>query len=238
MSIKIIELVGLPGVGKTTISKKLSLYLENMGYTVYNREDILYPNLINNIHYRFICLLLKPKVYMMIIKALKIYKLYGKGSNRFLYFEKFLYLYERIRWFVYSKAETNDKTILILDEGIIQYLSSIPHDSSIASHANEYRISEVKDIYKKTLIVNCFQDFDTVIERILNRGKYNDRFYLSNRDKMRHLLKIKSTNLDIIIKENGINLIDYNDNYDTDTFFDYIHNCLRLKERVDKNEKS
>lgn len=193
-NIKIIELFGLPGCGKSTLTRSiLSILQGEYPGIVLRRSDI--SGQINKYWDRPLCLflclvlkLLKPTNYKTKTFLLK-YAL-SFPLNRY----SIIYLLYTVM--VVDLYRNNKTQIIVLDEGIIQFLSSIPHDNVIKKVELIERITNsINEIPFDALYVECQLDLDSTMYRIKQRNK-KDRF--AYKDSLGELLMIKETNLALI----------------------------------------
>ena len=193
-NIKIIELYGLPGCGKSTLTHSiLSILQSEYPGIVLRRSDI--SGKINKYWNRPLCLflclvleLLKPCNYKTKTFLLK----YALSFP----FNRYSIIYLLYTVMVINLYRNNKTQIIVLDEGIIQFLSSIPHDNVIKKVELIERITNsINENPFDALYVECQLDLDTTMYRIKQRDR-KDRF--AYKDSLGELLMIKETNLALI----------------------------------------
>ena len=96
-------------------------------------------------------------------------------------------------YIAFQTAKKND--IYFLDEGAIQYITSVCYDSHIVLNDSLKQIIHL--FYKRNKAIVCFLsvDIQTSIERIKKRDFSYDRYNLADIEIMRSLLKLKEANL-------------------------------------------
>ena len=191
-----VELFGMPGCGKSTVTKLLASQLtEASNMTFVTRKDIsknidrMYKHpfivpIIYLYHYLFLsCWLFK--------KHLRAFaKQYPLTRHRMIYEVYCIVLYD-----IYKKG-LQESELLLLDEGFIQYLSSISHGVDVRTNKSFFVLmQDISAITKETMFVDCQLDTRTTIQRIKVRGK-QDRFGHSEDLLMK--LNLKQRNIDCI----------------------------------------
>lgn len=183
---KIIELVGLPGCGKSTlIENALSNtdrpYVQRnelIGMPVSSRERKSRKNRIRQI----------SVLFFLYLKSRK------KQEKK--YYSRLLNLLDRL--YCYQKKD-ND-AVLLLEEGIFQYLSSLAFDEDIAVGPGLERM--IKEIISDfdIVIVDCIIPVRESAKRIRNRNKKGDRYNIVDGAVQEKLLQIKRDNIDKLLK--------------------------------------
>lgn len=184
----IVELIGLPGCGKTTVQLAI---LENRTFTGYNfvtRDEIVQESIIYNWKWTLKIMHLDPRMWKLIksVNALKKQLPYAEGRQ--IWINRFLVM----SWAILRNSKEN----LLLDEGIIQYVSSILHEDS----ALEYD--------KVQAVLNCFRGqigmgyiwIDTseqiCLQRIRQRNRSNDRYNkIESDEELLRMLQFKKENI-------------------------------------------
>ena len=185
----IIELTGLPGCGKTTLINSVLNDPKYSGRII--TRDGLFSEKVPGTWIR--------KYFIAFCASVLLCKSYFRSdmNNKKLYFKRLLQL---MIYMDYKVRKTKD-SIFILDEGIVQYVSSLAYDKEIEFDSGLKKL--VRRFIKKydPTVIDCHISVDTAYDRIMGRGKTNDRYYLDDKDEVKRLLKIKRDNIDMIIKE-------------------------------------
>ena len=154
----IIEFVGLPGCGKSTTVESLVSFWgkENVivrpditkrmyqifGYSIFGFPIFIIPALI---YYFF-----NPKYWKIKKCIYKFMVQYPVKQERLMVTLFLIYFYENLQ------KKLNNGKIIILDEGLIQFISSIPHDLLVD---NNNQLTDLLDklnyITKDILFVDC-----------------------------------------------------------------------------------
>jgi len=196
LKMKIIELSGLPGCGKSTIVGEVNERFQFKLLTVQNLENDR-KNFLNNRYLQFLIDLFyfrNLKINLLIILYTFSYKV-----NR-----------ERISWisnFITYNAKLLEKmnkkrdTYLILDQGIIVLLTAVPHENLIKKNlVFKSLIKALKQKYKDIMFINCQLEKQAVTQRIRMRNQKGHRFDRLSDEMLEKMLDIKTHNLEIVQK--------------------------------------
>lgn len=223
----IIEFAGLPGSGKTTLSNELINELTKRGYNVVSRRDLLRFKYINNVHITVLYILFKPSLWKDVFKIINFSKQFPNNNERRLYVKKLIVLYSKLISFNKEK-EKFKKTILILDEGFVQYLTSIPHDFTLDNSKKIIELCNLFNNLNNIKTINCSISIEKAADRILSRKKNNDRFLLTNQDAILKLLSIKRANIGTVLNNVTHDIINFscseNDNTNIETILNEFEN--------------
>lgn len=185
----IVELIGLPGCGKTTIQ---SIILENSAYAKYRfltRDEIVRESIIHNRKWTLRIMCLDPHMWQLIksVKALK--KQLPDTEGRQIWINRFLVM----SWAILRKRKQN----LLLDEGVIQYVSSILHKDSALSY--EKAVQDVLDCFHGKMdmgYIHINTDEETCLERIRQRNRSNDRYNkIKSDEELLQMLRFKKQSI-------------------------------------------
>ncbi len=198
---KIIEFAGLPGCGKSTVSRQLEENLRKKGYSVKTRE-----NLMKGVE-EGKKILRNPFLWFSALR-LFLYSSKYKSSDKYDYCIRILFMKKQLEKVIRS----NKKEIIILEEGIIQDLTAIAYKEP--ARQNQYSIRALKvlkHIRKHSYYVNCSLSVELDIERIKRRGR-RDKKYGADKEEaeLKELLLIKRENLDFFISESGVKYLNIN----------------------------
>ena len=182
---KIIELIGLPGAGKTTLINSV-MSNRTFSATIVTRSDLFKSKL--------------PRLWLKqyLLRLLLYVKLHyiTRKSNMMQQNTYINRLIKLLVYFSYYEKKKNDY-VLLLDEGIIQYITSLEYEHSLPKEILPF--AKTLLIHYRPVIIDCQIPLDTVEERIRSREKTGDRYYLSDDDSVRKLLQQKRDNLDFVI---------------------------------------
>lgn len=191
----IIEFCGTPGCGKTTVAHALQEKLIAQGYTVVNiHEKERSASAVGRLQHYAHSLA---------------YRMYGKSSAIRRALETYIANNETngaavwtncILENVYS-TDINERKydFVLMDEGVIQFLSSLGHDHRLTEEIEPVMALLRKLHYDRGIFVaECFVDTDENIRRIIGRGRQGDRFLQDSGPQARALLNVKQQNIDRI----------------------------------------
>ena len=168
------ELYGLPGAGKSTLANLLISELRAKGYKVGNLDDVYYRH--PNVKFKQSLrreMLFHINEYKLFFWCWKAYK-NCKNPNQSFYY-KLLKLSHQLL----MVAKENNYDIVILEEGAIQYISSLRYLEDYSDDRDYQRISRYLN---KRLIINpvfCNIDIVESMSRVKNRGYGSKRFTYS-----------------------------------------------------------
>ena len=185
------ELYGLPGAGKSTVANILISELRAKGYKVGSWDDVYYrcPNVIfkQSLKREMLFHINEYKLFFWCWKAYK----NCKNPNRAFY-NKLLILTHQLL----MVAEENNYDIVILEEGAIQYISSLRYLEDFSDDKDYERISRY--LNKRIIIhpVFCNIDIAESMSRVRNRGYGSKRFtYSVGTENFKQAMFYKEKNL-------------------------------------------
>ncbi|MDX9918122.1 MAG: hypothetical protein RBT15_08925 [Gudongella sp.] len=188
----ICDLNGLPGSGKTTLTNNVVKVLKNENIVVATREDLFNDLYSDNKFLKNIIALLninQLRVNILIIKiAIK-----NKLTLDSMKWTRGLIL---LLYLIYKAKINSCYHILILDEGIVQYLTSIAHDKNMY-RSNNYDLifNWLNSTFSEDIIVNCNLGFTENIRRLVERRCGSKRFDFNTIWNIEEILEIKDKNL-------------------------------------------
>jgi hypothetical protein len=185
----IVELNGLPGSGKTTVIDLLFERLQKAGIRVAKRKDIYQPQkgkfrrLFRLIQYKGIRLPLFLSIFFLLIKPFR--------TSRYKYFNKLIYYY-----LMYMKCiEEGKYDIILVDEGIIQYINATIHPGRLKNTSVLKKIiNTLKVEGMNYFVIDCLSDEIISCERILERKRNTSRFDKMKADILKQNLKTFNLN--------------------------------------------
>ncbi|MEM8830727.1 MAG: hypothetical protein AAGE96_15405 [Cyanobacteria bacterium P01_G01_bin.19] len=164
-----VEFVGLPGSGKTTLSNLVAFKLESKGIKIVSREEIL-----KQWHQK---------------KALsKLFKLFTFNSNQWNILRNSLTFAAQVKPInlqsflragrVFVNVKRNDDLvrarncqIILLEQGLLQTIWSIVITGSLPQFSYPKRTMVTLFDHRSIAIVNCKLDLNTAVSRIKNRPR-------------------------------------------------------------------
>ncbi|SEA56433.1 hypothetical protein SAMN05216462_1815 [Xylanibacter ruminicola] len=188
------ELYGLPGAGKTTVASSLVDKLKVDGYKVAEHKEVYHRRglKLGSIS-AYLEMLFHPSEYKLFWFYLMLYLKCGQKKR--VYFDELLFYSHQI--LMTNKERKYD--IMFLDEGIIQYLSSLfyledcPIDNQLGKIANFLLKQNITPIF-------CSVDICESMKRIKDRP-YSQKGRFSHSvgtEKLEMALKFKNHNLKVI----------------------------------------
>lgn len=197
----IIELCGLPGCGKSTLSKELLRIWrgEAEGETVYDREDVLKKNLALRAMDRVLFDKWSGGQRKELIKI--IYKNAKHDSDwERRYVHRLLELTEGIR----RKCNEN----IFLDEGLIQYITSLSYVNPLMPGDElECLIERVFPDNIDYYVVNCEIPVEIAMKRVKQRNRKNDRYNVDIADMQKELMNVKKENICVLLESRALKRI-------------------------------
>ena len=185
------ELYGLPGAGKSTVANILISELRAKGYKVGTWDDVYYrcPNVIfkQSLKREMLFHINEYKLFFWCWKAYK----NCKNPNRAFYYKLLILTHQLL-----MVAEESNYDIVILEEGAIQYISSLRYLEDFSDDKDYKRISRY--LNKRLILypVFCNIDIAECMSRVRNRGYGSKRFtYSVGCEKFKQAMIYKEKNL-------------------------------------------
>lgn len=194
----LIEFCGTPGCGKTTVCDEVEQELLGLGYSVKNLQKRKFPatytDKIQVVIERF-CFRHVPH-NRKIKKALQVIKPYLAEDSLINWPDRILEVSYRIK-----KAEKAGVEVGLLDEGCLQFITSVFHGKTVTKDVQCLIDVLVKEVYKnRTLIFDCKIDELENYQRLVKRNKPDDRFLTGGKENSLFLLKQKRNNISIVLE--------------------------------------
>ena len=190
----IYEFNGLPGTGKTTLSDYLFERLKEK-YKVGTRID-LHTDLYKNRNLRIkIAAILAPNLIKYNLLILKYSAQYGLTRERLKWAGRLILLH----YLINSALKKKLYDILLIDEGIVQHLTSIPHSKIIKNNKVQHKLFELfSQKYQNSIIINCNINRNINAHRLKKRNRLGSRFDMEKVESLIPLLEVKEMNLHIV----------------------------------------
>lgn len=185
------ELYGLPGAGKSTLANIIIYELRAKGYKVGAWDDVYYrcPNVIfkQSLKREMLFHISEYKLFFWCWKAYK----NCKNPNRAFYYKLLILTHQLL-----MVAEESNYDIVILEEGAIQYISSLRYLEDFSDDKDYERISRY--LNKRLIIYPVFCNIDIAesMSRVRNRGYGSKRFtYSVGCEKFKQAMSYKEKSL-------------------------------------------
>lgn len=167
--ISIIEFIGLPGAGKSSLASEVIRELKESGYQCYNHEQVFKNSSISNKWLHALCYYLKN---IQLATLLFLYTLRSSPFNwRNLKYNcsRLQHLLKMIVMLEKTLQKTKNSSVMVFDQGIVQCVWSI---TSLSGTANEKILKKCAALKKHIfpgIIVYVQIDPDTAAQRITAR---------------------------------------------------------------------
>jgi thymidylate kinase len=187
-----VEMCGSPGSGKSTLVERIVKELKFAGKTVLTEKDLHIKSKLLSLINKLV-LLISPKDFKLKKELIKYWLQFGFRLHSFRYLIRIL----EVKQYIYSRKKLD---FLVLDEGIVQHLTSIGHGNKI--NISYSLINHLKNsIYNdNSILIKCDLSINLIKERLIKRQKANDRFIKSDDLKMTNIIKLKIENIDYILE--------------------------------------
>jgi len=223
----IIEFNGLPGCGKSTISKQLKKELEDLGHDVYLTYKRKYTP--HNIYW----ILLNPKYWKIVFFTIRYSRLFIKRRPliRLVQIAGFIRKYNHF-------ISDNQKGIMIIDQGIIQSIISLAHEDKLIESTRLTRLIKVSGINTMPLhLINCHINPDVAESRMVNRPYNGARIGRLSKEERSKAIEIQKQNLSFIRNQirtsfPNVSQIDINTECSVETNVNEITNQIKLLQGV------
>lgn len=193
----IVESLGLPGAGKTTISQPIASKLRERGLRVVSRHEILKQWRQENVWQKAIQLLPDNLNHWHILINSLAFAWQVKPLNR-QSFAKAARIFTNVKRND-TVARTSDCEIILLDQGLLQETWSVAITGT--PPAAKYLKREITTLFhnRATIILHCKLDIDAALHRVQNRQTMSSRFDLMDVKTAASVLQEYSIYLERII---------------------------------------
>lgn len=201
-SITIIDFTGIPGSGKSTLSKEIYKKLSN-DYKCMNYKDLeQYAKKINKIKIKryFMFFYNSLRYYRASFKFIKFFLSIKPYKNENLRFMRRTLEFYQLLILVSKENSFEDYDYLILDEGVLHGLWSTTLYGEISK--NEHMKKLVRYIGNNLSIINVYSDIpsEEALKRISNRNTFISRLDKLNHEQVLRILN-KNENTRNLLKE-------------------------------------
>ena len=194
----IVEFNGKAGCGKTTLTRQVAQQLKEKQISAGTRYEA-FPQLKRSKSLvrclKFFPAFFNPKNFRLNILVLSFTLDYGIDIYRLykaISFIELNYLLDKIR--VEKPFE-----VLLLDEGILQYLHYLPNDKEIKRNNNTEKLAQAIELkYMENIIINCSLDWGKNASRLAKRGPGHKRYAGLSDSVHRKRLETREGNLKIL----------------------------------------
>lgn len=227
----IIEFNGLPGCGKSTISRQLKKELEDLGYDVcftYKRKFT--PH---NIYW----ILLNPKYWKIVFITIRYSCLFNKRRPfvRLVQMASFIRKYNNF-------ISDNQQGIMIIDQGIIQSIISLAHKDRLIESPRLTQLIKVSKINAMPLLlINCHINPDVADTRMINRPFDGTRIGRLCKEERGRAIETQKLNLSFIRNQTrtlfpNVSQIDINTECPVEANVNEITNLIKFYRVAHRNK--
>lgn len=191
------EMVGCPGIGKTTLCKRVTDVFRAKGLKVANLRDFYFQHRRNGSKTSLICrVMLDFTNYPLYLDAVRIKLKYGNHNTNWNYVGSLIFLMYEL---LFVKKE-NKYDMLLLDEGIVQFISSLLYLEQLPSSFDEESIyTHLAEREIAPFIFLCdIDDMDENIRRLRNRNVDTRFFRIKDDNKLKQVMETRKQNLHTI----------------------------------------
>jgi hypothetical protein len=190
----IIEFNGIPGVGKSTVSRELARLAEEHQLAFY---DSYYRSQGRK---RVISLLLTPSYLSLLPSIIRFSRSFKYGYKKYRHIFGILMICRQYKDFVAD----GKNGILSLDQGIVQEFISIAHASRICPDDTVPRVlSKLERFGISFSLVDCDAPEEVVLERLRCRTGGGSRVEQNDNKEVLRILSVQNDNLGYIRKKFG-----------------------------------
>lgn len=222
----VLEFNGLPGSGKTTVSDNLVKKIKENNKNVITLSDVLYNTTLPfyNRYIQLVISLLSWRDFIINLYTIRLFLRFRINKESIIFLTRFIILNHKLGRMI----KKNNYDVLILEEGIIQYLTSIPHDKRVCrDKVTKALCLLLKNKFSDIVHIQCEIDINNCVKRIQSRKNPNNRFDQVEGKKLFKLLKVKEYNLNIVRS-----LINNQNNIKINTRKDMAYNTTFIYELI------
>jgi|GEM_PF-5577906 len=191
------EANGLPGSGKTTVFNQVLCYLKSEGFQIFSLSDVIAysQNKRETKLTQLICALLSIRHILFNISVI-IFVCSIRLSKECLRYAMSLI---KLNYQLYRMKKKMDG-IYLLDEGLVQFITSIPHNKKCWKHhlMLKFMANTIMNLYPDWKMINTFLPLEMVKQRSKNRKQNTSRFDCLNDTDLINILQTKDWNLNIL----------------------------------------
>lgn len=200
---KVIEFIGLPGSGKSTLCDLLEEELKQEGYRVLNFHVVFsHEELIQKV---------KIKINNGLAKQSRINKEFEKEVRALnlsdqIDIEEWIHIIKIMNYRIHKEAKRYD--FILMDEGPLQAITALFHGKDIDDKKDiSNLISSLSSEYLKNIeVIQLDLGMDTVCERLRNRNRDEDDFVDKDDTVMKSLLRQKDRNIRLVSDASDFNV--------------------------------
>lgn len=188
---KIIELCGNPGCGKTTLCGLLADRLREQGLRVFQYNEVKETKMVRNLKY-FRSGECRRTAGVLFRYGSRIHL----NKRTFLYSVKCAVILEQLRrWKQRQKAD-----YILFDEGILQYMTTLSHGVRMDAGADK-ALALLSAYYSDPdyYVMNCRVSDAENVRRLRARNRQGDRFLMEDETSQLQALSLKQENIDKVI---------------------------------------
>jgi len=194
---KIIEFVGIPGAGKSTLAVRYKEDLKKRGVCFKESRINKHPKIIRRTLkiIRAIHIMCSPLYWKLNFNLLCITMQYPFSMKRL----HRCYLITEL--FVQLKKDIKNNQQIVLEEGLVQFITSIMHlEPLIQSKALKALLVELAPVLLETTYIDCQINYGIAIYRTSQRGSMRNRFDRMPENLRLPAFEVKRANIDKVFK--------------------------------------
>lgn len=190
----VFELYGCPGCGKSTVVRKTEQILKEAGIKCLNYYDVFFDG-DSSAKHRLLCYfkaIFDPSSGSL---NFHIIKTSVELKCPFKYAIYLMTMCRKIR----NENSTSEDTIILLDEGVIQFVTSLSHGKNISSYESVGSlIQQIKHSGITVKAIECILPINENVKRLIGREQSSRFLEAKDEDELQKLLAGKKKNLDFV----------------------------------------